>query len=216
MCKNTAIGAILVASLLGIGVIPAPAEIVSIAGSASAAVQEFRFGAVGDSDHASDDYPTTSATLPLQVIAQLVALPDETAAAIAASQFADPLTLNQSNPEEFAIDLALSSITANTRYTAQAVSEELRDVLFTQAELGQPNGATVHLTGRLFIDGALTVFSAQADRDLTGANVAVTVTVVRRSRGRRTRPSSPAASDLLGAPAARLRRPQPVRSRRAR
>lgn len=182
MCERKWLSGTIVALLVLSAVAVAPADITCINGSVAATVHEFRVGAQGDMDQASDSYPGTG-ELPLQVIARLISeFPDE-AAGMAAAQFADPTELDQPNPEEFAINLTLSSISANIRYTGEASSREVRGILYSEAELGQPAGTSVPLVGRLFLDGALVVFSATADRDLTGAYVRLRVTVVKQVTG---------------------------------
>jgi hypothetical protein len=175
--------AVLVAVLWSAG--PVQADITSIAGSVSAVVREFVSDQAGRTDQESAEFPDPVPTLPLQVVAELRADGQEQAAAAAAAQFADPFQLTTENPEEFAIDLALLSVSPRIRYTADARSQETRGVVFTTTEfpLRSP-GQTLGFTGRLFIDGALAVFSPTVQRDLTGANVSLLVTVVTQSAGR--------------------------------
>ena len=164
---------------------PAPAEIVSLAGSVEAQIIEYYIGKERDSDNVYDVFPETSAELPLQVVARLVSpeglagdLTEEAAASVGA-QFADPRTVSTPNPEEFAINLALHSISPHIHYEAQASSCETRGVNYAPGELGlfARDGDAVQLIGRLFLDGALTLFAADADQDLTGAYVRLNVTV---------------------------------------
>ena len=169
--------------LLAMPATPTLAEIITISGSAQAAVQEFRSGQPGDTDEASDSYPATS-TLPVQVVARLLVEGDDGAAASVAAQFADPRDLPQHNPEEFAINLALLSVSENIRYTAQATTQEVRGVVFRPADFpGRQAGETVSLIGQLHVDGALVVFSPSAGRDLTGASVYLRITVVKEVEG---------------------------------
>ncbi len=156
---------------------PAPAEILSIRGSAQATITETRFNEAGDRDEVIEQFPETSATLPIRVVADLLAAADELAAARAAVQFADPLELDQPNPEEFAINLALNSVTEHTRYETRARAQEIRELRFTAQELAAAEGEMVPIAGRLFLDGALAVFSTDPTRDLFGANVTVTVRI---------------------------------------
>lgn len=160
----------------GVGAGAARAEILSLSGSARASVQEIRFGADGDFDQAADQFPATAA-FPLQVVATLEAAPPEDAGGTVAAQFADPSALNQANPEEFAMNLGLSSVSANTRYVGRAEAEEKREVVFSPIEVGAPEGTTIPLVGRLFIDGALTIFAVEPDRDLSGSRVTLEVRV---------------------------------------
>ncbi|MBU0637392.1 MAG: hypothetical protein KKB50_00890 [Planctomycetes bacterium] len=173
------------AALLSGAAAPAAfSETISITGSAQAEVEETRFGQPGDREQAIDSFPGTSAELPLQVIAQLVAAPNEIAAASAAAQFGDPRLLYEANPGEFALNVALNSVTEATRYVARVRAHETRGILFSEGELGaQPAGTIVPLTGRLFIDAVLAVYGNPYDRDLTGAAVSLAVDIVQRVPG---------------------------------
>jgi hypothetical protein len=165
------------------GTTAAHADITSLSGSVEATVHEFRIGAQGDVEQVSEAYPGTSGELPIQVLARLISEAPDEAAAMAAAQFADPTELDQANPEEFAINLTLDSISPSIRYTAEAYSQELRGVRFSEADLGEAAGVSVPLTGRVFVDGALVVFAATPDRDLTGAYVRLLVTIVKQVTG---------------------------------
>jgi hypothetical protein len=186
MSKSAAAVALAAAIVL---LAPAPAgraEITAITGRTEVQVDEYRFGMLGDTDWARDEYPETSPTLPLQVLARLISSdPNQPAAAAVAAQFADPTGAQQPNPEEFAINLTLNSASPNVRYEATAVSQETRGVRLTAEELGPPlrPGDTTVATGRVFLDGALTVFAAGPERDLTGAVVLLRVTVVKIAEG---------------------------------
>lgn len=155
---------------------PAWAEIVAREGSAHASVVEYRGGVVGDHDEADDVYPTTTDTLPLQVVARL-SDPNEDAAAAVGAQLADPLTATSANPEEFAINLALASIVPSIYYTADAVTEETRTVKFSAAEAGVAEGETASFEGRFYLDLALGAFAELGVTDLTGAEITVTAQV---------------------------------------
>jgi len=160
------------------------ADITSLAGSAEVTIQEYVSGRAGSTAQARQQFPQPNATLPLQVVARLSLSGEEPAAAAAAAQFADPLNQAQPNPEEFAINLALLSVSKTTRYSADATTEEIRGIVFTTREFPlRESGETITLTGRLFLDGALAVFSPTAQRDLTGANVYLRVTVVKQVTG---------------------------------
>ena len=163
---------------------PASAAITAIRGTAEASITEFQGAVEGQSEKVFDDFPATQTELPLQVVARLIAGGSEIAGGVVASQFADPRLVAGPNPEEFAINLSLDSVTAGTHYVAQANATEIRDVVFNVGELGdQPAGTEVTLLGRLTIEGTLAMFSAVPDRDLTGAHVTLLVTVTRQVPG---------------------------------
>lgn len=186
--KAALIGTVLAVVL---GTSTAMAEITSIGGFTQVEITEYYDGAPRDTDRVTESLPGTASAFPLQVVAHLVSSDylagdsSEEAAAMAAAQFADPRTLAQANPEEFAINLALNSVTSLISYDTHAVTRETRGVRFTATELGalaNPDG-TVDVTGRLFLDGALTILAADSAKDLTGAEVTLIVTVVQRVEG---------------------------------
>jgi hypothetical protein len=179
----------------------APADITSIAGFAQAEVTEFRFGVQGDTDRATESSPGTAIAFPLQAVAQLVSSdPNEEAAAAVAAQFAYPGEQGQPNPEEFAINLALNSVSPNIRYECRALSEETREVLFSAGELGlfSNEGDAADLIGRLFLDGALTLLAVDPTHDLTGAYVRLRVTVVQSAEGQDDQTVFSGAVELRG------------------
>ena len=158
------------------------AEITDIRGRVELVIQEIRFNVEGDRDEVFEIFPDTSSDLPLQIVGGLAASGSEIAHARAAAQFADPRELNQPNPEEFAINLALYSSTPNTRYEARARASETRDIIFQPGELAEAvEGEPVLVFGRVFIDGALAIFAVDAGRDLLGAHVSLSVRVVKES-----------------------------------
>ena len=131
--RRSAWGIVAVAAILPVS---AMAEITAIRGAVEVVIQEIRFNVDGDRDEVFEIFPDTSSVLPLQVVGELVASGSELARARAAAQFADPRDLSQPNPEEFAINLALNSLTPNTRYEVRARAEETRDIIFQPGELG--------------------------------------------------------------------------------
>lgn len=183
-------------------------EITSFSGAASARLEEIRNGVSGDLDTASDGFPSTDA-LPLQVVARLISADpnQEPAAAVVGAQFADPTTLAQPNPEEFAINLTLNSVAPNIRYIAQARSSETRGVLFSAGELGpaSADGDVESLVGTLFIDGALTILAGPSGVDLTGARVDLHVTVEQLNSDETHATDFDGTLSLVGLPDGRVR-----------
>lgn len=160
---------------------PAWSAVTSVRGSASVEVTEYRSGQAGATEQDGRSYPDTGATLPLQVVARLA--DPNAAAAVAGAQFADPRTATGPDPDEFAIDVALSSIAADVRHTAYAKTEEVRGVRFSPGEVGAAAGRIVQLTGRMYVDGALAVFAGRSAGDLTGATVLLRVTITKEVEG---------------------------------
>jgi hypothetical protein len=162
----------------------ASAEIISYAGSVSAQMKELNGASVTNTALQEKRYPDPNETLPLQVIARLFS-DAERSGGSAAAQFADPQTVSGDNPEEFAINLALDSIGPTLLYQASASAQELRTIRFSPAEVGgAADGQVVSLRGRLFLDGALSMFSSKGGiTDLSGASVTLKVTVVKEVTG---------------------------------
>lgn len=184
---------------------PGLAEIQSIRGSAQASVQEFRGGLARDSDLAFDSFPDL-APFPVQVLARLKAIePGYLAAAAVAAQFADPTELDQPNPEEFAVNLALNSEQGDVRYDASVILLETRDIVFNPGEISPESAAgdETQLIGKLFIDGALAIVAPEATVDLTGQSVLLRVRVTRLAAGQEQTVYS-GAVELRGEPAGQV------------
>ncbi len=168
-------------ALLAVIAVPLRAEITSIQGSVEAEVAELRDGSAGDRDRVFEAFPDTATTLPIDAIARLLSGSGEVeGVGISAAQFADPRDLAQPNPEEFAINLALNSVSSSVAYQGRAITREVRAVTFTPAEFPQiPTGERVPVFGQIFLDGALAVFALDAQTDLTGAHATIRVEVLR-------------------------------------
>lgn len=162
---------------------PAGAEVVSASATVSANVHEIRLGAPGAGDSVEQTFPDPASVLPLQIVARHV-IDDETAAGLVAAQFSDPNTALTDDTDEFAIDLALSSVTPDASHEAHGAAEEVRQILYAAGELGpEAEGETVQVRGRLYLDGALAVFADADVTDLTGAHVSFRVFVEKEADG---------------------------------
>lgn len=170
------IGAVLAATAWSVQ--PAPAAITSVSGTVSAQIQEYVADTPGDVDQATKAFPGSSDTLPLQVVARLLSQTQK-AGALAALQLENPATSTIENPQDFALDVVLDSLTPTTRYTATGTIEEVRGVLYSAGEIeGTQDGERLRFTGRFYLDGALVMFATTDASDLTGSSVSVHVTVV--------------------------------------
>ncbi|MFN0135063.1 MAG: hypothetical protein ACKVS9_02990 [Phycisphaerae bacterium] len=162
----------------------APAEVLSFTGFATTTINEIVNGAAGKSDSDSGSHPASA--LPIQVVSRVTSddLLNPSAGAVAA-QFADPTALSSLNPEEFAINLTLNSVTPSIRYQATAETSETRRVVFNPGDLGlfSRTGEQRRVSGRLYLDGALAIISVIEGRDLTGANVTLKASIVKRADG---------------------------------
>lgn len=165
------------AALLPVGV--ASAVIQSISAEAEVSLTEF----VNDSQTANSSeagfFPSSDQTLPLQVITERLS-EDERAAGVVAVQFADPAAVDTENPQEFAVNLALTSESDTTRYTSSGSITETRSIVFNPGEIANTAaGDTLELVGTLFLDGTLSLLTADADRDISTMSATVNITVTK-------------------------------------
>lgn len=166
--------------------LPALGEIQSFTASVQTSVLQFHNGANGPTASQSLSFPVPQATLPLQSLSSLTSsVGGGPSAASVAGQFADPNSSPLVNPEEFAINLSLNSVSTTESFRGMAVSTEARTVNFAPGELDalSVEGSPADLVGRLYIDGALAILAADSNRNLDGAAVILTVTVVQSTAG---------------------------------
>jgi hypothetical protein len=172
-----ALAGVVAAALPATGV----AEVTAIRGSVQSRLAEYVEGAPGDLVEVIKELPGTTNEFPLVAIAQLLDNGDEGAGSVAA-QLADPLGVSGPNPEEFALNLAISSGDSARSYEALASGQEIRDIVFHASEFpGRKDGDVLDFRGRVWIDGALAVFAGNAAADLTGAQVELTVRIVQEN-----------------------------------
>jgi hypothetical protein len=177
----------------------ASAEIISIAGRVEATITERLSAGAGLTETSTLAFPANP--LPLQVLADLITGEDPfPSAGAVASQFADPNNTLLANPEEFAINLTLNSVSPDVSYTGVAITEESRVVQFVTGELGAGvgPGELGAARGRLFLDGALAVIAADSGRDLTGSTVRLSLTVTRSTEGQGDETAFSGAVEIVG------------------
>jgi len=165
---------------------PGSAEVVDFRGSSSVKISQLIGGSLSGEASATTRFPEDVEALPAQSVARLVATDgDFPSAAAGAAQFADATTAAGDNPEQFAINLTLNSISPTVRFQASASASEVRQVRFSPGELGFGSNAgdAATIRGRVFLNGALTLISVEPDRDLSAAHATVRVRVVRSESG---------------------------------
>lgn len=161
----------------------AQAEVTAIRGSVEAILQEFVGLSAAERDEVFDAFPDTSADLPISVIASLDSNGSDAAGLIAA-QFANPIDRAGTNPEEFALNLAIFSESDTRTFEASAAAEEVRSITFRTNEFfGSSDGDTISVRGRATMDGALAIFCEDENRDLTGADVRFRMRVEKSGAG---------------------------------
>lgn len=157
------------------------AAILSIDASASVELTEFVSGEQTAHATTTGVYPSSDPNEPLQVTADRLSA-DEQAAGIVAVQFADPTAVDTENPQEFAVNLALTSESETTKYTSSGSIVETRKIRFSPDEIADTaDGDTLNLVGTLFLDGTLSLLTADAARDISAMRTKLHLTVYKHS-----------------------------------
>ena len=160
------------------------AEILQIDARLSAEVQEFVAGEEGSFDSAFEEFGTTSATLPIQVVAGL--LPPEDASTNgfvtgAVADFHDPAASSTRNPGEFGLEIHAFSAGSERSFAGRVVATEKRGVVLNAEELDLPAGETERpVRSSFFVSGAAVIWSQDANRDLTGLSVTLRIVIEKR------------------------------------
>ncbi|MBL8877672.1 MAG: hypothetical protein JNG88_01015 [Phycisphaerales bacterium] len=158
------------------------AGIVDVRGSVGVAIEEIAGGATVERNEVDEFLPQTSATLPIRAFGRVFSVqPSTPGAAVGAAQISDIGAAIEPNPQDFSLNLAMNSLDKDVFFRGRARAEEIRVVRFSRDELQLPAGVDTRVVeSRLFLDGVLALFSAVPDRDLSGARVALNVTIDRR------------------------------------
>jgi hypothetical protein len=154
----------------------AGARVTDVQAEVSVSLTRLDNGVAGDPNEATAAYPDPNDALPLQVIVRDVN-PDSEAAAVVAAQFADPRVDDGIDPNEFALDLSLNTLTEEIRYSASATLVETRTVQFGVGTLPRVPGQPAEVDGLLTLDGVLAVFADDDVTDLTGNTVRLAVLI---------------------------------------
>lgn len=183
------------------------ASVQSTTASVQTSIQQFSNGATGPTAGQTLSFPDPVSSLPLQSVSQLSSTAGGgPSAAEVAAQFEDPNTSPLTNPQEFAINLSLNSVSTTESYRALAAGHETRQIVYNAGELSADsvNGSRADLVGRLFLDGALAILAVESDRDLTGAAVILTVTVTKSVDGQEDETLFVGSLDFRGSTAGRV------------
>ena len=162
---------------------PALGAILQVDATVTAQVQQFIGGQEGSLDSAFEEFNATTATLPIEVAAEL--RPPEGAAsngfvAAAFADFRDPTLSTSRNPQEFGLETGAYTPEPDISFSSQAVATETRRVAFSSTDLNLGLGETQRqVFSSVFVSGAAIVWSPAPARDLTGLSVRLHVTVER-------------------------------------
>jgi len=126
--------------------------------------------------------------LPLRAFARIITselIGPGGARAQSISEFFDPQRLEQPNPEEFGLEVAAFANLASAAYVVTGEGVERRVLLFTSpgsnpdlpAEIRFDADGTAKLESRVYLSGAVLIWSLNAEADLTGVSADVQVTI---------------------------------------
>lgn len=169
------------------------AAIVNTTGSVETVIQELVDGAIASTSSATDSLDTDQSNFPLLASGELTTSDlDGTSLSLGQgfSQFLDPTRLNQPNPESFALEVSSYSNAADTAYVVTSTASETRTVLFAgpdnptlQAEIQFDDDLTREILSRVYLSGAVVLWSTDDDVNLNGLVADITVTITNGATG---------------------------------
>lgn len=168
---------------------PSFGEIVRTQARVETMVQELIDGAPGSVNADDGEFTADGVVLPLSASATLTSTDlDGTLVSLGQgfSEFSDPTRLDQPNPEEFALEVACYSNAESISYSVNGVAAEARTVLFTRQgnsaappEISFGLDSTREVESRVFLSGAVVLWSTNAEANLDGLRADLTVTITR-------------------------------------
>ena len=177
--------ALLVAAAPG----PAFGEVVSTQARVETTVQELIDGTPASVNADDSEFAGSGAELPISASATLTSTDlDGTLVSQGQgfSEFSDPARLDQPNPEEFALEVACYSNADRISYSVSSIASEARGVLFTRrGDPGAPPkinfglGSTREIESRVFLSGAVVLWSTNAEANLDELRTELAVTITR-------------------------------------
>ncbi len=171
--------ALVFALLLGTA---ANAELRRFEATVQSEVQRFLGGEPTDYDEAFKQFPgVTTSNLPMTAEANLVYTDGEgtvTALGNATTTFSDPRRSEDPSPEEFGLVATAFSNDASFSHEVRGKATETRDIVFTAADIGRPDGTAIRVRSRFFVDGIMVIWAAEGVTDIrqTTASVRITIT----------------------------------------
>lgn len=163
----------------------ARAEVVSIQGHTRAEVRQLENGVAVQSDAAQEGLDLAAS--PSQALSaaslQAIQLNGIDVAGGAALSILRPQSRGVLGlPNDVGLDISVFSIEPSIHWEASGEAVETRSILLTPAEVGAgaASGELVEFRSRLVLAGTLLVLSTEIGEDLTGTDVGVTFSVVRR------------------------------------
>lgn len=166
----------------------ADAAIVNTAGSVETVIQELVNGVIASTTSATDVLNVDQSNFPLLASGELSTTDfDGTSLSLGQGfgQFLDPTRLDQPNPESFALELSCFSNAADTAYIVTSSASETRTILFAgpdnpsvQPEIQFRDDLTREIQSRIYLSGAVVLWSTDDEIDLDGllADINITIT----------------------------------------
>lgn len=168
---------------------PALGAIIDLDAGVTTSVQELIDGAPASVTSDSDALDSTASNFPLTASGDLVSTDlDGTLVSMgqAFSALSDPTRLDQANPEEFSIEVGCYSNTESVAYSIAGSAFERRTVVFTTegSSVAPPEidfgfGSTREVESRVYLSGAVIVWSTKPDPNLEDLLADLNVSVVR-------------------------------------
>ncbi|MEK7731471.1 MAG: hypothetical protein AAB363_06395 [Planctomycetota bacterium] len=168
---------------------PALGAIVRTQARVETTVQELIDGAPGSVNADDGEFTADGVDLPLSVSVTLTST-DLDGALVSLgqgfSEFADPARLDLPNPQEFALEVACYSNAESISYSVTSIASEARTVLFTRRgssaappEISFVGGSTRQVESRVFLSGAVVLWSTNAETNLDELRLELAVTITR-------------------------------------
>lgn len=163
-------------------------EVIGTVASVSITVQELIDATPGSVTSDEDVLNATSSNLPLAATGSLIST-DLSGTLVsmgeALSEFSDPTRLDQPNPEEFGIEVACYSNAAaeSVAYRVSGLSDETRTIVFTADEIDFGNDGTQEIESRVFLSGAVILWSTEQGVDLSEMLGELSIRVSREDTG---------------------------------
>ncbi len=182
------------AAVFGMGV-AGRAAIIATDGEVLTTVQELIDGQPGSVNSDREALDGDSSRLPLVASSALTST-DLSGTLISLGQsaveLADPYRLDQPNPEEFALEVACYSNAESVSYSVTGLAREMRTVVFTGSsdspvspEIEFGPGSRREVESRVFLSGAVVIWSVEALPDLAGISAELRVTITGQPGRRR-------------------------------
>jgi hypothetical protein len=150
---------------------PGRADIVALEGETIAEVVQYVHGEAASTDSSVETFPGTVPGLPMQSFAGLgdfQGSPSVGHAGRCVASLEDPTLASGPDPMEIGLEAGAFSTVEGIAYTVEGSVEEAREIVLSSSDLGVGSGETTDVISRVFIEGAVVIWSEGSARDLSG------------------------------------------------